>query len=120
MLLTVPLRTLGEGPFCSDSALASLPLACSKKMPYPPRIAHLPSPRGSQANPSRGPGFIYLFFSHPVTPFAAPHWIKPLKILPEPGTKVWARVEVVGLLNCGAWLGIKACVENPNSWSNFS
>ena len=45
--------------YCSsDSVLASLPFVCSKKMPYPPRIAHLPSPLGSNAKPIRGAGLI--------------------------------------------------------------
>ena len=43
--------------YSNDSVLASLPLVCSKKIPYPPRIAHFPSPFGSKAKPMRGAGF---------------------------------------------------------------
>src|SRR5712691_2611066 len=44
------------GEFSRDSVLPSLPLACSKKTPYPPRIAVLPFPFGSKAKPKRGAG----------------------------------------------------------------
>src|SRR5579859_2349201 len=47
------------------SVLASFPLACSKKMPYPPRMAVLPLPRGSQANPIRGAGLNRCPFEQP-------------------------------------------------------
>src|ERR1700687_2712329 len=53
----VGFSTRGAEP-SSDSELASLPLECSKKIPYPPRMAVLPSPNGSQAKPRRGPGLI--------------------------------------------------------------
>src|SRR6478736_9409267 len=48
-------KTNGAVP-SRDSVLPSLPLVCSKKMPYPPRMAILPLPLGSHANPIRGAG----------------------------------------------------------------
>src|SRR6266516_6620470 len=55
MLDCVALSASGAEP-SSDSVLPSLPLVCSKKTPYPPRMAILPSPLGSKANPKRGAG----------------------------------------------------------------
>src|SRR4030081_3816014 len=55
MLFWDDVRTNGAEP-SSDSLLPSFPLVCSKKIPYPPRIAILPSPLGSHANPRRGAG----------------------------------------------------------------
>src|ERR1700734_2900803 len=39
-----------------EPVFASFPVPCSKKIPYPPRIEVLPSPRGSHAKPTRGAG----------------------------------------------------------------
>src|SRR5258707_13787086 len=48
-----------------DSVMASFPLVCSKKTPYPPRMAILPSPFGSHANQIRGAGLNRCPFRHP-------------------------------------------------------
>src|SRR6266850_6710970 len=91
-----------------DSVLPSLPLVCSKKIPYPPRMAILPSPLGSKAKPKRGAGLKRWPFKQPSCEFEAalalgnpstgnvtpgpPHWTMPLKGLPEPGTSEPANV----------------------------
>src|SRR2546427_3806432 len=66
------------GEFSRDSVLPSLPLACSKKMPYPPRNAVLPLPRGSQAKPTRGAGLKRCpSIQLTGTPGVTPHWTIP-------------------------------------------
>src|SRR5258708_26126392 len=74
------------GEFSRDSVLASLPLVCSKKMPYPPRMAHLPLPHGSQANPIRGAGLKKCPFMQPSgTPGVTPHCTIPFGRLETEG-----------------------------------
>src|SRR6266849_6956038 len=87
----------------SDSVLPSLPLVCSKKTPYPPRIAILPLPLGSKAKPNRGAGLkrcplrqpafeedpmLAVGKSDPDTrgkvPPGPPHWTTPLSALMVP------------------------------------
>src|SRR5579885_1781665 len=102
----VDVSTKGAEP-SRDSEFPSLPLVCSKKIPYPPRMANLPLPRGSQANPMRGAGLKRCPLRQPgkedaptvapgklvsteagiapVPPFP-PHWMRPLNGLPAPGT----------------------------------
>src|ERR1700682_4473551 len=91
-----------------DSVLASLPLVCSKKTPYPPRMAILPSPLGSQAKPMRGAGLNKCPFKQPASedgptlaagnaasvgfgiaevPPGPPHWMIPLNGFPVPAIK---------------------------------
>src|SRR5579871_5577414 len=49
-------------------------------MPQPARMEVFPSPRGSQATPTRGAGFTYFPFIQPSgTPFV-PHFTKPFVI----------------------------------------
>src|SRR5438270_13282716 len=105
MLNCDALRENGAEP-SSDSVLASLPLVCSKNIPYPPRIAVLPSPFGSNAKPMRGAGLNKCPFRQPsflepptvafgkaanivvgmaLVPPAPPHWITALNGFPVPG-----------------------------------
>src|SRR6266478_8053286 len=101
-----------------DSVLPSLPLVCSKKMPYPPRIAILPSPLGSKAKPIRGAGLNRCPLRQPsgdeaptlegypgkgvlVPPFP-PHWTMPFSGFPVPGTRDPS--EAVPLVSIVGWL----------------
>src|SRR5882672_5314362 len=82
-LNTVVVCTAGLAAGSSDSALASLPLVCSKNTPYPPRIAVLPSPFGSQAKPIRGAGLNkWPFMQLSGTPWVTPHCTTPLNGFP--------------------------------------
>src|SRR6266852_2557387 len=87
----------------SDSVLPSLPLVCSKKTPYPPRMAILPSPLGSQAKPIRGAGLNRCPLRQPagdeaptlegypgkgvIGPPFPPHWTMPFRGFPVPLTR---------------------------------
>src|ERR1700733_13989997 len=84
------------------SVLASFPLACSKKMPYPPRMAVFPCPVGSQAKPTRGAGLNRCPVEQPTAetdptaalgnpanetgPPGAPQSTRPRNGLPTPGS----------------------------------
>src|ERR1700751_1885475 len=73
-----------KGEVCPSipSVLASLPLLCSKKIPYPPRIAVLPLPNGSQAKPTRGAGLNKCPDEHPAGTPPTPHCTRPSKGFP--------------------------------------
>src|SRR5580700_3237545 len=95
-------------------------------------MAHFPSPNGSYAKPSRGPGFIHLFFMQPVVVgeipgivgFETPHCTRPLNTLWPAPTLRSCEVELAPVTskgkNVGAAAGLKAFSENPNSLSSFS
>src|ERR1700719_3974967 len=81
MLCCAGFKTSGGEP-SNAVATASLPFVCSKNIPYPPRIAVLPSPKGSQAKPMRGAGLNRCPFAQPVGTPAAPHCTRPLAVSP--------------------------------------
>src|SRR5262249_6845332 len=54
-LMTPPAFALPGLP-SREPVLASLPVPCSKKIPYPARMDIFPLPKGSQAKPTRGAG----------------------------------------------------------------
>ena len=55
-------------------------------MPKPPRIAVVPSPKRSYANPSRGCHCGGAGFRHPVAASGSLSVMSPLNVSPEPGT----------------------------------
>src|SRR5205814_6185755 len=73
------LKTTGAEP-SSEPVLASSDVPCSKKIPYPLRIAVLPVPVGSQARPTRGDKLKRCPDMQPAgTPFL-PHCTSPFKM----------------------------------------
>src|SRR5579864_9103332 len=77
-----------------EPVLASFPVPCSKKTPYPPRIEVLPSPHGSQAKPTRGAGLNKCPFMQLAGVPLTPHLTRP-RLLITAGSNC----NVVGL-NC--------------------
>src|SRR5215475_733319 len=54
--LITPPRLTFPGLPSREPVFASLPVPCSKKIPYPPRTDIFPFPKGSHAKPIRGAG----------------------------------------------------------------